>query len=56
VQNQANKKNDIPKNNKKRNLNDALKLGAGMNDYHKDEAMFKVEEYLPFLRSHNLNN
>ena len=37
-------------NPKKRKQGDALKLGVGMDDYHKDEAAFELEKQLHFLK------
>lgn len=31
-------------------------MGAGMGDFHKEDAMFKIEEYLPFMKYSNEEN
>ncbi|CDW84922.1 UNKNOWN [Stylonychia lemnae] len=45
-----NRQNQGRQNNKKRKAGEALNLGAGMGDAHKDDAMFQIEKVLPFMR------
>lgn len=41
---------------KKRSQADALKLGIGMDDYHKEDGAFVLEQHLHFLKDANKDN